>query len=55
MAAPSHYFYVWAGDKGGQGDDFLAVLDADPASASCEHLVTTLATDQKTVRVHQSA
>lgn len=50
----AHYLFVWAGDYALQGNDFLAVIDADPASAAYGRLVTTLATDQKTVRVHHT-
>jgi hypothetical protein len=49
-----HFLFVWAGDRALKGNDFLAVIDADPASASYGHLVTTLATDQQTVRVHHT-
>jgi hypothetical protein len=49
-----HYLFVWAGDYALQGNDFLAVIDADPASARYGRLVTTLATDQKTQRVHHT-
>ena len=49
-----HYLFVWAGDYALQGNDFLAVIDADPASASYGRLTTTLATDQKTLRVHHT-
>ena len=42
-AATGHYLLVWAGDRAKKGNDFLAVLDADPASASYGHLLTTLA------------
>jgi hypothetical protein len=52
--APGHYLIVWAGDRARVGNDFLAVIDADPGSASYGHLVTTLATDQRTVRVHHT-
>ena len=32
--AQSHpYLFVWASDKGGKASDFLAVIDADPASS----------------------
>jgi hypothetical protein len=32
-AAPAgHYLFAWAGDASGKGEDFLAVIDADPAS-----------------------
>lgn len=53
-SAAGHYLLVWAGDRAHKGNDFLAVLDADPSSASYGHLVTTLATDQQTVRVHHT-
>jgi len=53
-SAPGHYLLVWAGDRAHQGNDFLAVIDADPSSASYGHLLTTLATDQQTVRVHHT-
>ena len=51
---PRHYLFVWAGDRAHAGNDFLAVIDADPASDSYGRLLTTLATDQKTVRVHHT-
>ncbi len=53
-AAPDHYLLVWAGDRAHNGNDFLAVIDADPSSASYGHLVTTIVTDQQTVRVHHT-
>ena len=52
--ATGHYLLVWAGDRDKKGNDFLAVIDADPSSASYGHLLTTLATDQQTVRVHHT-
>jgi len=52
--APEDYLFAWAGDEAHKGNDFLAVIDADPASASYGHLVTTLATDQQTVQVHHT-
>lgn len=51
---PGHYLFVWAGDYALQGNDFLAVIDANPASATYGRLITTLATDQKTQRVHHT-
>jgi hypothetical protein len=48
------YLFVWAGDADHKGNDFLAVIDADPSSASYGRLVTTLATDQQTKRVHHT-
>ncbi|MGA7626353.1 MAG: hypothetical protein WCA91_22530 [Candidatus Acidiferrales bacterium] len=52
--APDDYLFVWAGDSALQGNDFLAVIDADPSSASYGHLLTTLATDQRTMRAHHT-
>lgn len=49
-----HYLFAWTGDAAHQGNDFLAVIDADPASPTYGHLVTTLATDQKTELVHHT-
>ncbi|MGP0072752.1 MAG: hypothetical protein ACLPWF_12570 [Bryobacteraceae bacterium] len=52
--APGHYLFAWTGDAAHQGKDFLAVIDADPASKSYGTLVTTLATDQQSVRIHHT-
>jgi hypothetical protein len=49
-----HYLLVWAGDRAGKGNDFLIVINADSASADYGRIVTTLATDQQTVRVHHT-
>jgi len=48
------YLLVWAGDRAQKGNDFLAVIDANPVSKSFGHVMTTLATDQQTVRVHHT-
>jgi len=48
------YLFAWAGDAEQKGNDFLAVIDADPSSASYGKLVTTLATDQQTIQVHHT-
>jgi hypothetical protein len=53
-AATGHYLLVWAGDRAKKDNDFLAVIDADPASKTYGHLLTTLATDQQTDRVHHT-
>ena len=53
-AAQGHYLLVWAGDRAKNDNDFLAVIDADPASRTYGRLLTTLATDQKTDRVHHT-
>ena len=52
--APDDYLFVWAGDAAKQGNDFLAVIDADTASPSYGQLVTTVVTDQQTMRVHHT-
>src|ERR1700723_2936993 len=48
------YLFAWAGDAEQKGNDFLAVIDADPSSASYGKLATTLATDQKTIQIHNT-
>lgn len=53
-ASTGHYLLVWAGDRDKKGNDFLAVIDSDASSASYGRLLTTLATDQQTVRVHHT-
>jgi len=52
--APGHYLFAWTGDVAQKGNDFLAVIDADPTSPNYGHLITTLATDQKTMLVHHT-
>ena len=52
--APGHYLFAWTGDTARKGNDFLAVIDADPASSAYGQLMTTLPTDQQTVRVHHT-
>jgi hypothetical protein len=49
-----HYLFAWTGDANLKGNDFLAVIDADPVSATYGKLMTTLATDQRTVRIHHT-
>src|SRR5262249_38610092 len=49
-----HYLFAWAGDVEHKGNDFLAVIDADPASPSYGQLVTSVGTDQKTARIHHT-
>jgi hypothetical protein len=40
--APKSYLYVWAGDSAAKASDFLAVVDADPASPAYGTIVTSL-------------
>ena len=49
-----HYLFAWTGDPAGKGNDFLAVIDADPASPSYGNLVTTVTTDQPTGYAHHT-
>ena len=53
-APAGHYLFAWTGDRDQKGNDFLAVIDADPASPNYGHLLTTLVTDQKTAMVHHT-
>jgi hypothetical protein len=52
--APGHYLFAWTGDPAHKGNDFLAVIDADPNSPSYGNLVTTVSTDQQTAYVHHT-
>jgi hypothetical protein len=55
QSSPSaHYLFAWTGDADKKGNDFLAVIDANPASPNYGHLVTTLSTDQQTGYVHHT-
>ena len=54
LKASGHYLVAWTGDVEHKGNDFLAVIDADPASPSYGHLMTTVVTDQRTMRVHHT-
>lgn len=56
-AAPppaGHFLFVLSGDQKGEGKDFLAVIDADPSSPHYGQLVTSVATDQVSVRPHHT-
>ena len=49
-----HYLFVWAGDQAKQGNDFLIVIDADPASPTYGKQVTGVGTDLKSVKPHHT-
>src|SRR5215510_14062918 len=53
-AEGGQYLFVWVGDASGKANDFLAVIDADPASTTYGKLMTTLETDQPTKLVHHT-
>ena len=46
--------FAWAGDIDQKGNDFLAVIDADPGSRTYGHLMATTVTDQQTGQVHHT-
>ncbi len=53
-AKPGHYLFVWAQDRDKKDKDFLAVIDADPASPGYGKLLTSVATDQTSSRAHHT-
>ncbi len=53
-AAEGHYRFAWAGDPVGKGEDFIAVIDGDPASPNYGHLVATGASGIKTQQMHHT-
>lgn len=52
--APSAYLYVWVGDSAKQASDFLAVIDADPASAEYGSIVASLPTGSVGTHPHHT-
>ena len=53
-AAPGHYLFAWAGDVEHRGKDFLAVIDADPASPTYGQVAASVATDLPSQQVHHT-
>ncbi len=53
-ATSGHYLFAWTGDAASKGNDFLAVIDAEPASPTYGRLVTTAVTDQQTMYAHHT-
>jgi hypothetical protein len=51
---PGHYLFAWTGDAAGKGQDFIAVIDADPTSAGYGHLVVSAASGISTRQVHHT-
>lgn len=49
---PAQYLYAWTGDADEKDSDFLAVIDADPASASYGKVVATAPTGTKATMPH---
>ena len=53
-ARSGQYLYVFSGDQAGKGNDFLAVIDADPDSPGYGKLLASVATDQVSIRPHHT-
>jgi len=53
-SAPGHFLFVWTGDQAKEGNDFLVVVDADPASPTYGNLVTSVGTDQRSMKAHHT-
>lgn len=53
-AARSRFLFVWAGDADKRESDFLAVIDADPRSATYTSVVATRPVDAKGTRPHHT-
>ncbi|HEX6609832.1 MAG TPA: hypothetical protein VF051_03565, partial [Hyphomicrobiaceae bacterium] len=54
-ASPTgQYLYVFSGDQAGKGNAFVAVIDADPKSATYGKPMAAVATDQVSVRPHHT-
>ena len=49
-----HYMFAWAGDTAGRGEDFIAVIDADPASPHYGKLLTSARSGIVTRQVHHT-
>jgi hypothetical protein len=53
-ARAGHYMFAWAGDTAGRGEDFIAVIDADPASPHYGELLTSAKSGIVTRQVHHT-
>lgn len=53
-ASPGQYLFVWAGDSSAKASDFLAVIDADPASPKYGSVVTSLPTGAAGTHPHHT-
>ncbi len=49
-----HYLFAWAGDTSNRGEDFVAVVDADPDSPGYGNLVASAASGIRTHQVHHT-
>ncbi|MDP9159404.1 MAG: selenium-binding family protein, partial [Acidobacteriota bacterium] len=53
-SAPSKCLFVWAGDDHKKASDFLAVLDADPASSRYGQVIASVAVPGPTGTPHHT-
>lgn len=53
-APPGSYLFLWAGDAAGKASDFLAVIDAAPASAHYGSVVASIPTGQAGAHPHHT-
>jgi hypothetical protein len=51
---PSPYLFVWAGDEDQKDSDFLAVIDANPASRTYGKVITTLPVGVRATSPHHT-
>src|SRR5947209_3955189 len=51
---PGHYLFAWAGDTANRGEDFVAVINADPDSPAYGKLVASAASGIRTHQVHHT-
>jgi hypothetical protein len=49
-----HYLFAWTGDAAGKDQDFIAVIDADPASVGYGHVVASAASGISSRQVHHT-
>nr|WP_295659653.1 hypothetical protein [Polymorphobacter sp.] len=53
-ATVGHYLFAWAGDADSKGEDFLAVIDADPASPTYGKPMASAASGIRSQQAHHS-
>ena len=54
VPAAGSYLFVWAGDADGKASDFLAVIDANPASAGYGSIVASVPTGEAGTHPHHT-
>jgi len=52
--AAGGFLFVWVGDQAKTGNDFVAVVDTNPASPTYGRLLTSVGTDQKSFKAHHT-